>query len=98
LPPRGRVRILIGTTAVEGRHTRLARPLTSAATVATRISVPPRASSAASAARFIPDCERRNGSRSAFATRRDRFDVYVCPRCGRVELFVDGIGEEFRDL
>jgi hypothetical protein len=21
---------------------------------------------------------------------------YVCPRCGRVELFVDGIGEEFR--
>lgn len=27
---------------------------------------------------------------------RERFDVYVCPRCGRVELFVDGIGEEFR--
>lgn len=20
----------------------------------------------------------------------------ICPRCGRVELFVDGIGEEFR--
>jgi hypothetical protein len=23
-------------------------------------------------------------------------DVYVCQRCGRVELFVDGIGEEYR--
>lgn len=29
-------------------------------------------------------------------TNREHFDVYVCPRCGRVELFVDGIGEEFR--
>jgi hypothetical protein len=27
---------------------------------------------------------------------RQRFDVFVCPRCGRVELFVDGIGEELR--
>lgn len=27
---------------------------------------------------------------------KERFDVYVCPRCGRVEFFVDGIGEEFR--
>lgn len=27
---------------------------------------------------------------------REHFDVYVCPRCGRVEMFVDGIGEEFR--
>lgn len=27
---------------------------------------------------------------------REHFDVYVCPRCGRVELFVDGVGEEFR--
>jgi hypothetical protein len=27
---------------------------------------------------------------------KERFDVYVCERCGRVELFVDGIGEEFR--
>ena len=27
---------------------------------------------------------------------REHFDVYVCARCGRVELFVDGIGEEFR--
>ncbi|HVP72606.1 MAG TPA: hypothetical protein VMS30_02635 [Phycisphaerales bacterium] len=29
-------------------------------------------------------------------TNREHFDVYVCQRCGRVELFVDGIGEEFR--
>ena len=27
---------------------------------------------------------------------REHFDVYVCGRCGRVELFVDGVGEEFR--
>ena len=27
---------------------------------------------------------------------RESFDVYVCPRCGRVEFFVDGIGEQFR--
>ena len=27
---------------------------------------------------------------------REHFDIYVCSRCGRVELFVDGIGEEFR--
>ena len=27
---------------------------------------------------------------------REYFDVYMCPRCGRVELFVDGVGEEFR--
>jgi hypothetical protein len=28
--------------------------------------------------------------------KREQFDVYVCPRCGRVEFFVDGIGEQFR--
>ena len=28
--------------------------------------------------------------------KRQHFDVYVCPQCGRVEFFVDGIGEEFR--
>ena len=28
---------------------------------------------------------------------KQRFDIYVCPRCRRVSLFVDGIGEEFRD-
>lgn len=27
---------------------------------------------------------------------REHFDVYTCPRCGRVEFFVDGVGEEFR--
>ena len=27
---------------------------------------------------------------------REHFDVYVCPRCGRVEFFVDGVGEEYR--
>ena len=27
---------------------------------------------------------------------RESFDVFVCPRCGRVEFFVEGIGEEFR--
>ncbi len=28
--------------------------------------------------------------------KKERFDVYCCPKCGRVEFFVDGIGEEFR--
>lgn len=27
---------------------------------------------------------------------RMAFDLYVCPRCGRVEFFADGIGEELR--
>ncbi len=27
---------------------------------------------------------------------RMHFDVYLCPRCGRVEFFLDGVGEEFR--
>lgn len=27
---------------------------------------------------------------------KERFDVYVCQRCGQVEFFVDGIGERFR--
>ncbi len=29
-------------------------------------------------------------------TNREKFDVYVCPECGRVEFFVDGIGEQYR--
>lgn len=29
-------------------------------------------------------------------THREEFDVYVCPKCGKVELFVDGVGEEYR--
>lgn len=28
--------------------------------------------------------------------KREHFDIYVCPRCGRVEFFVDGIGEGLR--
>ena len=28
--------------------------------------------------------------------KKEHFDVYVCPRCGRVEFFVDGIGEDLR--
>ena len=28
--------------------------------------------------------------------KREHFDFYMCPRCGRVEFFVDGIGEQFR--
>jgi hypothetical protein len=27
---------------------------------------------------------------------RESFDIYACPRCGRVEFFLEGIGEEFR--
>lgn len=27
---------------------------------------------------------------------REHFDVYLCPRCGRLEFFLDGVGEEFR--
>jgi hypothetical protein len=28
--------------------------------------------------------------------KKEHFDVYVCPRCGQVEFFVHGIGEEHR--
>ena len=27
----------------------------------------------------------------------DQLDVYVCPRCGRVEFFVEGISQQIRD-
>jgi Zn finger protein HypA/HybF involved in hydrogenase expression len=27
---------------------------------------------------------------------KEKFDVYCCPKCGRVEFFVDGIGEDLR--
>jgi DNA-directed RNA polymerase subunit RPC12/RpoP len=27
---------------------------------------------------------------------REAFDLYVCSRCGRVEFFLDGVGEELR--
>jgi hypothetical protein len=27
---------------------------------------------------------------------KEKFDVYFCPRCGKVEFFVDGVGETLR--
>lgn len=27
---------------------------------------------------------------------KETFDVYYCPKCGKVEFFVDGIGEDLR--
>jgi len=36
------------------------------------------------------------GDLGEFFVNRESFDVYVCPRCGRVEFFVDGIGEQYR--
>ena len=27
---------------------------------------------------------------------KEKFDVYFCPRCGKVEFFVDGVGEKLR--
>jgi len=27
---------------------------------------------------------------------REKFDVYICSHCGRVEFFLNGIGEELR--
>jgi hypothetical protein len=27
---------------------------------------------------------------------KERFDVYYCGRCGKVEFFVDGVGEDMR--
>ena len=36
------------------------------------------------------------GELSGLFPGRKSLDVYLCPECGRVELFVSGIGEEFR--
>ena len=36
------------------------------------------------------------GEIGEFFVNKERFDVYACPRCGVVEFFVDGIGEELR--
>jgi hypothetical protein len=36
------------------------------------------------------------GDLAELFVNKERFDIYCCPRCGRVEFFVDGIGEEFR--
>jgi len=27
---------------------------------------------------------------------KEQYDVYVCPKCGVVEFFLDTVGEEFR--
>ena len=27
---------------------------------------------------------------------KEKFDVYYCPSCGKVEFFVDGVGEQHR--
>jgi hypothetical protein len=29
-------------------------------------------------------------------THREEYDLYVCPHCGRIEMFVDGVGENLR--
>ncbi|HUS77997.1 MAG TPA: hypothetical protein VM050_04980 [Patescibacteria group bacterium] len=36
------------------------------------------------------------GNLGEIFVNRERFDIYVCPRCGRVEFFIDGIGEKYR--
>lgn len=36
------------------------------------------------------------GDLSELFVNREEFDVYLCPKCGKAELFVDGIGEEYR--
>ena len=36
------------------------------------------------------------GELAELFVKREHFDVYMCPRCGGVEFFVDGVGEEFR--
>jgi hypothetical protein len=38
------------------------------------------------------------GELGEWFVKRERFDVYVCPRCGHVEFFVDGVGEEHRPV
>lgn len=36
------------------------------------------------------------GEHGELFVKRDRFDVYACPRCGHVEFFLDGVGEDHR--
>jgi hypothetical protein len=36
------------------------------------------------------------GELSELLGKSVKFDVYVCTRCGRVELFVDSIGQQLR--
>ena len=28
--------------------------------------------------------------------KKETFDVYYCPRCGKVDFYVDGVGEDLR--
>jgi Zn finger protein HypA/HybF involved in hydrogenase expression len=36
------------------------------------------------------------GNLGELFVNRETLDVYICPRCGRIEFFVNGIGEELR--
>lgn len=36
------------------------------------------------------------GNLGELFVNREYLDLYACPRCGRVEFFIDGIGEEYR--
>jgi predicted nucleic-acid-binding Zn-ribbon protein len=36
------------------------------------------------------------GNLSELRVNRERFDVYYCPTCGRVEFYVDPTSEQFR--
>jgi hypothetical protein len=54
---------------------------------------------------FIGTKKFHEGSRAApfllgeigeLLVNRETFDVYLCSRCGRIEMFLDGVGEEFR--
>jgi len=36
------------------------------------------------------------GNLGELFVNRERFDIYVCPRCGRVEFFIDGVWESLR--
>lgn len=36
------------------------------------------------------------GDLGEFLENRVHFDVYVCPYCGKTELFLEGVGEDLR--
>ena len=36
------------------------------------------------------------GDLAEFFVGRENYDVYVCTKCGKVELYVDGIGDALR--
>ena len=37
------------------------------------------------------------GDLGELLTHREQYDVYLCQRCGKIEMFLDGVGEELRD-